>query len=203
MRSVKHLILKTVPSGNIDCEEFDRGLLELRNTPNFTGRSPAQILYGRPLRSCIPAHPQSFSNEWQAKSEDCDQRAAARAEQVKLKYDQHARPLPRLSVGQTVRIQNPTSLRWDKVGIIMSRGKSREYEVRLSSGRVWWRKCRFLRSVPSPGVDSLPHIPVTPCSDVEKSLIQNPPWSHADLQGYREKAHSRRTYKREGRGRCR
>ena len=31
VKSVKHLILKTAPSGNIDCEEFDRGLLELWN----------------------------------------------------------------------------------------------------------------------------------------------------------------------------
>ncbi|XP_068224072.1 uncharacterized protein [Palaemon carinicauda] len=101
VKAIKHLILKTAPSGNIDCEEFDRGLLELRNTPNFTGHSPAQIFYGRPLRTCVPAHPQSFSEEWQAKSEDCDCRAAARAEQVKLQYDQHARPLPKLEIGQT------------------------------------------------------------------------------------------------------
>ena len=106
-------------------------------------------LYGHPLRSCVPAHPQSFSKEWQAKSEDCDHRVAARAEQVKLQYDQHARPIPRLCVGQTVRTQNPITLRWDKVGIIMSCGRSREYEVRLLSGRVWWCNRRLLRSMPS------------------------------------------------------
>ncbi|XP_045120473.1 uncharacterized protein LOC123509916 [Portunus trituberculatus] len=39
VKSVKHLILKTAPSGNIDTEEFARGLLELRNSPNYTGRS--------------------------------------------------------------------------------------------------------------------------------------------------------------------
>ncbi|XP_068225896.1 uncharacterized protein [Palaemon carinicauda] len=46
VKSVKQLILKTGLSGNIDFEDFGHGLLELRNTPNFTGRSPAQILYG-------------------------------------------------------------------------------------------------------------------------------------------------------------
>ncbi|KAG0725797.1 hypothetical protein GWK47_004545 [Chionoecetes opilio] len=64
VKSVKHLILKTAPSGNIDREDFDRGLLELRNTPNFTGRSPAMTLDGHPLRSCVPAHPESFSEEF-------------------------------------------------------------------------------------------------------------------------------------------
>lgn len=35
VKSVKHLIMKVAPSGNTDCEEFYRGLLELHNTPNF------------------------------------------------------------------------------------------------------------------------------------------------------------------------
>lgn len=48
--------------------------------PKVTDRSPAQILYGHLLRSCFPFHPQSFSKEWPAKAEDCNLRAAARAE---------------------------------------------------------------------------------------------------------------------------
>ncbi|XP_068215860.1 uncharacterized protein [Palaemon carinicauda] len=161
VKAIKHLILKTAPSGNVDCEEFDGGLLELRNTPNFTGRSPAQILYGRPLRTCVPGHSKSFSEEWQAKSEDCGRRAAGRAEQVKLQYDQRARPLPKLEIGQTVRIQDPTSNRWEKVGFVLGFGKSWDYEVRLPSGQVWWCNRRFLHPVPTPEVDPLPHLPVT------------------------------------------
>lgn len=88
----------------------------------------------------------------------------------------HARPLPRLSVGQHVRIQDPASHRWDKVGVVMGCGRSRDYEIRLPSGRVWWRNRRFLRPVPPPGDDSLPHIPVDPCLDLEKqSTFSNPP----------------------------
>ncbi|XP_037794124.1 uncharacterized protein LOC119589599 [Penaeus monodon] len=74
VKKVKYLIMKTAPNGNIDCEEFDRGLLELRNAPNFTGRSPAQVLFGMPLRSCVPAHSSAFMKEWQTKAEDCDRR---------------------------------------------------------------------------------------------------------------------------------
>lgn len=151
VKAVKHLILKTAPTGNIDCEAFDRGLLELRNTPNHSGRSPAQVLYGHPLRTCVPAHPQSFTEDWQEKAHDCDRRAAARAAQVQGNYDAHARPLPRLKVGQHVRIQDPTSNRWVKVGIIMGGTRSREYEVRLPSGRVLRRNRRFLYPVPDPG----------------------------------------------------
>ncbi|XP_076060199.1 uncharacterized protein LOC143036563, partial [Oratosquilla oratoria] len=150
VKAAKHLILKTAPNGNIDCEEFDRGLLELRNTPSLAGRSPAQVLFGRPLRTCVPAHPQSFSPEWQARSEECDRKAAAYAARTTRRYDEHARPLPALAVGQHVRIQDRTSLRWDKVGVIMGRGRSRDYELRLPSGRLWWRNRRHLRPVAPP-----------------------------------------------------
>nr|XP_027212148.1 uncharacterized protein K02A2.6-like [Penaeus vannamei] len=116
VKSVKYLILKTAPDGNIDCEAFDRGLLELRNTPTPAGRSPAQIL---------------------------------------------------LSVGQRVRIQDHKSLRWDKVGVVMGCGRSRQYEVRLPSGRVWWRNRRHLRPVPVPSVN--PHsCPLCPLAKTRK-----------------------------------
>ncbi|XP_064106938.1 uncharacterized protein LOC135215912 [Macrobrachium nipponense] len=107
VKAVKHLIIKTAASGNIDCEAFDRGLLELRNTPNPAGRSPAQILYGHPLRTCVPAHPRSFTEEWQTKTEDYDRRTAARPnDQAMSLYNSHARPLPKLTIGQRVRIQD-------------------------------------------------------------------------------------------------
>lgn len=192
VKAAKHLILKIAPSGNIDTEEFARGLLELRNAPNFTGRSPAQHLYGRPLRSCVPAHPESFSADWQAKTEDCDRRAAARADHVQARYDQHARPLPNLSIGATVRIQDPTSLRWDKVGVVMGRIRNRDYEVRLPSGRVWRRNRRFLRPVPPHGDDPTPHIPVVPCSDEKNtSSSVTPPVTPRRSQRLREKSSAR------------
>ncbi|XP_045137205.1 uncharacterized protein LOC123519765 [Portunus trituberculatus] len=175
VKSVKHLILKKAPSSKIDCEQFACGLLELQNTQDATGRSPAQILYGHPLCSCIPAHPKSFAKEWQAKAGEFDRRAAAHAAQVQAQYNSHACPLPRLSAGQTVWIQDLISHRWDKVGLVMGCGRSRDYEVRLPSGQVLWRNRRFLRQVPSSSGDPSPAIPVAPCSDIEQSLVSHPP----------------------------
>lgn len=37
VKTVKHLILKVAPTGNIDSEEFNQSLLEFLNTPTFTG----------------------------------------------------------------------------------------------------------------------------------------------------------------------
>ncbi|XP_076049705.1 uncharacterized protein LOC143030441 [Oratosquilla oratoria] len=115
VKAAKHLILKTTPTSNFECEEFDRGLLELRNTPSPTGRSPAQSMYGRPLRTCVPTHPDSFSEE------DCVSRAASQTDQVQPRYNEHARPLLELSVGQPTQIQDRLFLRWDKVGVLMTR----------------------------------------------------------------------------------
>ena len=64
VKKVKHLIAKLRLSGDHDDHAFDRDLLELRNTPRPDGRSPAQVLYGRPLRSAVPAHRRAFAAEW-------------------------------------------------------------------------------------------------------------------------------------------
>lgn len=78
MKAIKYLILKTAPDGNIQNEAFIRGLMELSNTPNNTGRSPAQIIYGSPLRTCVLAHPAAYQSEWQPDPEECDRQAAQR-----------------------------------------------------------------------------------------------------------------------------
>ncbi|XP_064120721.1 uncharacterized protein LOC135225320 [Macrobrachium nipponense] len=53
----------------------------------------------------------SFTDEWQTKTED---------------HNTHAHPLTKLTISQRVRIQDAMTLRWDKVGIMMSRGRSRQ-----------------------------------------------------------------------------
>ena len=148
--AVKQLIVEIAPNGNIDVEGFDRGLLNLRNNPNYTGRSPAQILFGQSHRSCVPAHSKSFLPKWQTIYEDCDRRAAARDNAAQQEPDQHASAPPHLCVGQRVLIQDATTRRWDKVGIIMGIGRTHDYNVRLPSGRVWWRSRRSLHPVPPP-----------------------------------------------------
>ena len=54
---MKALIAKTTTTGRIDVDEFHSGLLEFRNTLWEHGFSPAQLLYGRTLRSQLLTHP--------------------------------------------------------------------------------------------------------------------------------------------------
>ena len=151
VKAVKHLIMKVSSNGDIrNCEDFDRGLLEIRNTPRPDGRSPAQILYGKSLRSCVPAHAKSFAPEWQKATEDWDRQAAARFQHTVEQYNKSAKSLPPIPIGDFVRIQNHVSKRWDKVGKIMGRGRNRDYLVKTVAGGVLWRNRRFLRTIPTP-----------------------------------------------------
>ena len=60
VKAVKLLVHKCAPSGDLASEEFLQGLLELRNTPDATGFSPAQVLFGHQLPSIVPAHRSAF-----------------------------------------------------------------------------------------------------------------------------------------------
>ena len=62
---MKHLVQTSEVAVDLDSDDFARGLLEIRNTPRSDGRSPAQVLFGRPLRSAVVAYHRSFAPEWQ------------------------------------------------------------------------------------------------------------------------------------------
>ncbi|KAK8372675.1 hypothetical protein O3P69_002243 [Scylla paramamosain] len=49
-----------------------------------------------------------------------------------------------------LELQDPVTKRWDKVGVVMGIGKSRDYLVKTTAGRVLWRNRRFIRVVPAP-----------------------------------------------------
>ncbi|EFX76906.1 hypothetical protein DAPPUDRAFT_106664 [Daphnia pulex] len=80
---------------------------------------------------------------------------------VKFKYDEHARPLAPLPLGTHVRVRDPPSKLWDKVGVVVSIGRYRSYRIKFESGSVLWRNRRLLRPMvvipdagePSPEAD--------------------------------------------------
>lgn len=146
VKTVKNLIAKTTNNGCIDDERLDRGLLELRNTPGPDGRSPAQIVFGHPIRSWVPAHRNAFAPEWQQLGEDCDAKAAQKKMKTSQRYDASAKSLLPLKIGDLVRIQDPFSKRWNQVGSLVGVGRHRDYLVKLPSGRVLWRNRRYLRT---------------------------------------------------------
>ena len=105
-------MLKTATSSDLSNETFLRGLLELRNTPDVTGFSPAEIIFGHQLRSIVPAHRSSFHSRWATVAEARDRQAAI-DDGVKAHYDVHSRSLRPLQIGQPVRVQESVSKLWD------------------------------------------------------------------------------------------
>ena len=149
MKKVKLLLRKSAPEGDITSTAFQQGLLELRNMPDASGRSPAQIVFGHSLRSTVLAHHTSFATEWSTASDRLDQRAADLRDAAISTYNRSSKPLGPLQLGTTVRVQDPQTKLWDKIATVISIGQHRTYRVRLTSGRVLWRNRRFLRVVPS------------------------------------------------------
>ena len=72
VKAVKSLLIKTAPSGRLDQDAFAKGVLEWRNTPRSSGLSPAEIVFGRPLRSCVPAHRSAFAAKWKERMDQLD-----------------------------------------------------------------------------------------------------------------------------------
>ena len=160
VKAVKELVAKTAPSGDLSSEDFLAGLLEFRNTPHECGLSPAQIVFGHQLRSVVPAHRSSFAPKWKDAITARERQAAAAAD-TKLRYDTQTRPLAPISIGTSVRIQDPISKLWSHVGVIVAVGRYRSYRVKFSSGSVLWRNRRFIR-------------PMVPAEDGEKRAEVSP-----------------------------
>lgn len=144
--------MKTTQNGDLQQDDFRRGVLEWRNTPRADGRSPAQHLFGRPLLSFIFAHHRSFAEEWQKKADSMDLTEADA--KCADHYNQSSRPLPPLKIGVPVAVQDHRSKLWSATGIVAV-GRCRDYYVRLPSGGTYWRNRRYLKPV-SPLVLSLP-----------------------------------------------
>ena len=126
VKVMKKLIATTTVRGELDDENFQRGLLEYRNTPREGGLSPAQILLGHPLRSAVPAHRAAFSDKWQKTANEYDARRSRVHAQHEERYNTQSRSLQPLHIGAEVRVQHPTTKKWDRVGVIIGIGQNRD-----------------------------------------------------------------------------
>ena len=125
-------------------KEFNFRLLEWRNTPNQSGRSPAQIFLGRRLRTQLP----TLSGSTDLDLANALQGGKNRKEILKSMETTPKTKLSLLNIGQRVMVQHPTSKRWDsKATIISMRNNKRSYLVKQDDGRTWIRNRKFLRPI--------------------------------------------------------
>ena len=149
VKTVKRLLMSnTRPTGSLDHDGFVRAMLQLRNTPDADCNvSPAQIIFGRPLRDSLaftsrldkfstPNVLPTWRNAWAAKEEALRSRFAHSMETLK----QHSRSLRTLTLGERVFVQNqngPYKSKWDRSGTVVESLGNDQYRVKIDgSGRL-------------------------------------------------------------------
>lgn len=167
VKAVKHLIIKCTRNGNLDTDEFAAALLELRNSPRLDGQSPAQVLFGHPVRSIIPIHRRSYEEEWQKDQSECLEKRDYAKKKAELRYNESARSLPEFRLGTRVNLQDHKTGRWKVTGRVVEIGRNRQYLIKKSDGRSVWRNRRFIRR----------YYPVVP-SSTYKEPTQSPEEYH-------------------------
>ena len=186
VKSAKRLLMSnTGPTGQLDHDRFLRAMLQLRNTPDpDCDVSPAQIIFGRPLRDAFSftnrlekfRNPQIrplWTQAWEAK----EQALRVRMTRTLEKLGAHSRTLQRLAVGDRVFIQNqhghnPT--KWDRSGTVMEALDHDQYWVKVDgSGRLTLRNRRFLRAF-TPVTPAF-ELRATPDPSIPDTLYTTPP----------------------------
>ena len=137
VKSMKKLIIKTTEGGVLDKERFLKGLIEFRNAPRSNNCSPAQEVFGRETRTLLPRCQDALKG--QCLTPD------ASGFDHEAHYNKTAKPLPPLSIGDKVFIQDTISKKWSRQGVIVKVNKYRDYKVKLSNDRLITRNRRFLK----------------------------------------------------------
>ena len=115
VKAMKSLVQKTSINGDLTCDEFQRGLLEWRNTPREHGKSPAELVFGCQQRSVVPST-ENLIPPWRVSVEKKIAELKRRSER---NYNVGAKVLEKLQIGGRVRVQNSTTLRWDQIGTVI------------------------------------------------------------------------------------
>ena len=113
VKSMKQLIAKTTTNDNLNNDEYCAGLLEYRNTPTRGTLSPAEIVFGHPLRSLVPAHHSTFANRWKAFKETFDESIGKYKETQENFYDEKIKDLQSLEMSSHVYLQDRYTKRWN------------------------------------------------------------------------------------------
>ena len=128
VKSAKRLLRENInQDGSLEGDKFYRALMQHRNTPDpDTGLSPAQVLFGRPVKDFMPVMPGKFKPQegWRMAQEDREKALRVRYHRGMEKWSEHTKMLPKLSVGDRVLIQNQwgtpkVARRWDRSGVVL------------------------------------------------------------------------------------
>ena len=140
VQTVKNLMKKTKASKQDAC----MALLIYRSTPLNCGKSPAELLMNRKLRSNLPVNKELLKPETVNTNFVKDSKESEKHEQ-KRHHDKKARKLPELEPGDPVCLQDPRDNTWSKEGVIARKLQHRSYVVKLTNGSLLRRNRVHIR----------------------------------------------------------
>ena len=155
VKVAKRIILgNSEPNGDINNELVARALLQHRNTPlQGIDLSPAQILYGRNLKDCLPSQQDALCvrEDWRIAADEREKALRNRHIKAIESYNEHSKELPELEEGDYVAVQNGGGIHpklWDKTGRVMQKLPFCQYQVKDDgSNHLTLRNRKFLRKI--------------------------------------------------------
>ena len=165
VKSAKRLLEKCFNGRKLDTLKYAKGITQLRNTPHAgTDLSPALILYGQQIQDGLPVHKTSFAKDWSEKMRQFDRIRKELAEESEKAYNEHARKLKELDIGDEVLVHDNTKKKWSRRGVVMKRDlKLRRYWIGMPSGFVINRNRVHLKKACGIDImkDAPAHVPTT------------------------------------------
>ena len=152
VKSAKRIIMDNLsPTGSLETDKFARAILLHRNSPDpETGISPAEIVFGRPVRDHLPRPSYKPRAEWTELATRREEAYVHRHFRKCENFNKKVFKLKPLLAGQAVYIQNqvgPNPNKWGKSGTVVEVLPHSSYMVKIDgSNKVTKRNRRFLRA---------------------------------------------------------
>ena len=136
IQTVKNVLKKSIH----DKKDIYLSLLIYRNTPiSKDGKTPAELLYNRNIKTILPNYRSEIDNEKFKKQ------LIERQYVQKKYYDRGSKCLPELNEGEVVKIQDEKGKKPHESGIVVGSGNGpRSYKVKTERGEVITRNRRML-----------------------------------------------------------
>ena len=134
LKTAKHILSgNTSFKGNLNTDTLMKALMQYRNIPlKGTKTSPAQLALSRSIRDFIPQPPSGYrvSSKWGQFL--CHRELAMLKEATIKTRDSNKNPsLNELSIGTEVLLQNVSTSKWDRSGIVVESCGFRQYKVKV------------------------------------------------------------------------
>jgi hypothetical protein len=110
---VKHMLLKH----HLNYKAFMHALMEFRSTPRTDSYLPSQVFYGRRMKTDAQITAAALRTRTDLSAAESARQRVSDTKRNSANLQSTLRP--DMIAGQTVSVQNPTTKRWDKRGIIV------------------------------------------------------------------------------------